>query len=360
MTTGRSTADWYRSFGELEARGQSAVFEEWALGVAGDPQVLAVIDELPLQKRQPNLVFAVARLLGAPEGGYHEFRDWLLAHWPAVSREAVGRMTQTNEPRRCAALLPALGVVAASRAAQSSPHRPLALLELGASAGLCLYPDRYSYRYGDDEWLHPASGPSTVAIETETHGSAVPVPEALPEIVWRAGIDVEPLDVRDPDAVRWLETLVWPEQEARRRRIRNAVGLVRADPPILVRGNAIVELEALADARPADATLVVVTSAMLVYLPYAERMRLVDVIRSLDAHWISLDGVGVLPEIDAKLDGPGGAMPGRFTLSLDGEPLADVGPHGQFVDWFAPAAGARGVRGADRAARLGQTSPRPD
>ena len=320
MATERRTADWYRSFGEVEARGQSAIFEEWALGVAGDTEVLATIDRLPLQKRQPNLIFAVSRLLGVPEGGYPAFRDWLLAHWPAVAREAAGRMTQTNEPRRCAALLPALAAIPG----------PLALLELGASAGLCLYPDRYSYRYGNGEWLHPAPGPSAVMLETETRG-AVPLPAALPTIAWRAGVDLDPIDVHDPDAVRWLETLIWPEQHARRERIRAAIDLVRNDPPRLVRGNAIDELGALAADAPPEATLVIVTSAMLVYLPYLERMRLVDAIRALDARWISLDGVGVLPEVDAQIPG---AMPGAFTLSADGRPLASVGPHGQFVNWL--------------------------
>ena len=62
------TATWYRGFGELEARGQSAIYEGWALGVADDPALITLIEELPLQKRQPNLVFACARLLGAPEG----------------------------------------------------------------------------------------------------------------------------------------------------------------------------------------------------------------------------------------------------------------------------------------------------
>ncbi len=324
MTTGRSTADWYRDFGELEARGQSALFEEWALGVAGDPVVIAAIEGLPPQKRQPNLVFAVARLLGAPERGYPEFRAWLLGHWPAVAREAAHRRTQTNEPRRCAALVPALPAIPG----------PLALLELGASAGLCLYPDRYSYRYGDGEWLHPAGGPSTVCLETETRGP-VPVPKALPTIAWRAGIDLDPLDVRDPDAARWLETLVWPGQHERVARIRAAIALVREDPPELVRDNAIEAIDALAAAAPPDTELVIVTSVMLVYLPYLERMRLVEAIRSLAASWISLDAVGVLPDVDPGLPE---TVPGDFILSRDGVPLARVGPHGQFVDWLAQGA----------------------
>ncbi|MBX3092723.1 MAG: DUF2332 domain-containing protein [Cryobacterium sp.] len=325
----RNTTDWYRNFGELEARGQSPIFEAWALGISDDADVIALIDELPLQKRQPNLVFASARLAGAPLAGYPEFRGWLLENWPAVAREAAERMTQTNEPRRCAALLPALGLIA------EASDRPIALLELGASAGLCLYPDHYSYRFGNAAWLHPDAGASTVRIETEAAGP-IPVPGAMPRIAWRAGVDVHPLDVRDPADVEWLETLVWPEQNERLERIREAIEIVRADPPTLIRGSAIDELGPAARAAQSDATLVIVTSAMLVYVPYLERMRLVDDIRALNASWISLDGIGVLPDVDARHPHP---QPGQFTLSLDGEPLAEVGPHGQFVNWFVHPAG---------------------
>ena len=67
------------------------------------------------------------------------FRDFTLAHWPAIEAEVRTRATQTNEAGRCAVLLPVLAAL----------PQPLALLEVGASAGLCLYPDRYAYRYGD-------------------------------------------------------------------------------------------------------------------------------------------------------------------------------------------------------------------
>lgn len=327
MNGERSTADWYRAFGELEARGESEVYEDWALGVAGDARVVALIDSLPLQKRQPNLVFAAARLCGAPDepgaagSGYARFRSWLLEHWPQVAEEALRRRTQTNEPRRCAALLPALGLIPG----------PLALIELGASAGLCLQPDRYSYRYGRGGWLHPDAGPSAVALETDAEGP-IPVPARLPEVAWRAGVDLDPLDVRDPDAVRWLTTLVWPGQAERRECILAAVGLAAQDPPPIARGEAIEELPELLANVPRGASTVIVTSAMLVYQPYAERMRLVAAIRASGARWVSLDGVGVLPEVDALLAEP---VRGRFTLSLDGEPLAEVGPHGQSVHWFA-------------------------
>ncbi len=339
----RSTADWYRTFGEVEARGQSAIFEEWALGVADDAELVALIDTLPLQKRQPNLVFATARLLGVPDGSYPAFRTWMLTEWQRLAAEIQHRMTQTNEPRRCTALLPALALATAGNAAPGAAAleegAPIALLELGASAGLCLYPDHYSYRYlgknGRGEWLHPSAGPSEVRLEAETIGP-VPVPDRLPNIVWRGGIDLHPLDLRDEDDARWLHTLVWPEQHERRARVKAAAALVQSDPPHLVTGNAIDELAALAATVPRDATLVILTSVMLVYLPYLERMELVEAIRALDAQWISIDMVGVLPTVDAQLDDP---RPGQFTLSLNGAPLAAVGPHGQFLNWPEPVQG---------------------
>ncbi len=316
------TSTWYRDFGELEARGQSAIYEQWALGVADDPALITLIEELPLQKRQPNLVFACARLLGAPERDYPALRRWLMPNWSAVVSEALARSTQTNEVRRCASLLPALSLIPG----------PLALLEVGASAGLCLFPDRYSYSYDGDAPRDPSAGPSTVLLESTTTGG-MPRPRSVPRIVWRAGLDLHPLDVRDADDMRWLETLVWPEQHERRARLRAAIRIAAENPPRIVRGDASV-LASLAAQAPDDATLVVITSAVLVYLPFAERMRFVESVRSLDARWISLEGVRGLPTVRAALPDDGGSD-GRFVLALDEVPLAFTGPHGQSLDWIA-------------------------
>ena len=134
----------YRWFASAEARGHSPCYEEWANGVASCPALLASLEQLPPIKRQPNLIFGVARWLGAAAPApFSAFRDWLLDHWPEVQGEAQKRRTQTNEVGRCAVLLPVLAAL----------PPPLALLELGASAGLCLYPDRYGYRYGNHPLL---------------------------------------------------------------------------------------------------------------------------------------------------------------------------------------------------------------
>lgn len=319
--TGRDTAEWYSTYAEVEARGQSAVYEEWALGVASDPVVIALLERMPLQKRQPALVFAVSRLLGVPIGGYGPFRDWFIEHAAAVAAEAARRMTQTNEPRRCAALLPALALVPG----------PLALLEVGASAGLCLYPDRYSYRWNDAR-LDPEDGPSTVELECAVTGP-FPAPNRMPEIVWRAGNDLYPLDVADPDDAHWLELLVPPEQHERRERVRAAIAIAATDTPPIEAGDAREGLAALAAEAPSDATLVVITSGVLVYLPAAERALFSEAVRALGCRWVSLEGRAALPRVERAL--PAGSAPsGRFVLALDEHPLAFAGPHGEALAWF--------------------------
>src|SRR5260370_19255213 len=65
----RGIAENYREFARLEARGRSPHYEALAEAAADDPVVLRFAGSLPLEKHQPNLLFAAARyLLGAPAG----------------------------------------------------------------------------------------------------------------------------------------------------------------------------------------------------------------------------------------------------------------------------------------------------
>jgi len=130
-------AEAYRTFARHEARGGSPAYQALAEAVAGDAAVLRFLGALPPEKRQPNLLFAAARyLLGAP-ADITGLRDLAGRSGAELSQVMLARRTQTNEPARCATLLPAL--------AQLPP--PLALIEVGASAGLTLLVDRYSYDY---------------------------------------------------------------------------------------------------------------------------------------------------------------------------------------------------------------------
>jgi hypothetical protein len=318
------TADLYAQFAESQAlNGGSPIYQDWARGVAGDPEVRALLDGLPEPKRQPNLLFAAARLVGAPSDGWGEVRPRLLAAWSDVEHTMRTHTTQTNEPRRCATLLPALAAI----------DGPIALIEVGASAGLCLYPDRYSYEYtspdGAQTRLDPADGPSDVLLPCTIEG---PVPTRMPDIVWRAGLDLNPLDVSDPADVAWLEALVWPEHSDRVETLRAAVRVVATDPPDLVAGDLRVGLADLVADAPAEATVVMQNSAALYYLTPAdletfaatmERLR-----RERGVVWLSNEGWTVLPDVAARL--PEGLSP-QFILARDGRPVALTDPHGRSV-----------------------------
>jgi hypothetical protein len=319
-----STSERYRRFAQAEAHGESDRYEEWALGVAGDLQLLDLLDGLPSDKRQPNLLFAAARYVGVASNDFAEFRTALLARWPTVRRTMLEKRTQSNEPGRCAVLLPVL----------ASLPQPLALLEVGASAGLCLYPDKFSYQYGDHPRLDPAAGPGAAVLHCEINGT-VPLPTQLPEIAWRGGIDLNPLDVWNREDMRWLETLIWPEQQHRRERLTAAIDVARHEPARIVAGDLNQTIEQLAGEAPTDATLVIFHSAVLAYLDHQERTNFVTKMTTIDGHWISNESPAVVPMPRIVEMRPSPA-PGRalFVVARDGQALAYSGPHGQSLHWI--------------------------
>ncbi|WP_342801685.1 DUF2332 domain-containing protein [Nocardia sp. No.11] len=317
-------AQRFRDFAQREVSGNSPLYHRRAIDIADDPPVLALIAELPTDKQQPNLVLAAARVNGAIAVPYRDFRAQLIARWPSIAATALARRTQTNEAGRAATLLPVLARLPG----------PLSLIEVGASAGLCLYPDRFSYRYGGRA-LDPADGPSSVVLRCTVTGPA-PIPDRLPEVVHRTGVDLNPLNAADRQDRQWLEALVWPGQDQRLTRLRNACAIAAANPPLLVPGDLNEQVAELVHTAPSDSTVVVFHSAVLTYLSALTRAEFVASVRALPCHWVSQEGTGVvaeftdlLPERDSNTT--------RMVLAVDGEPVAYAGPHGQSLDWFGPA-----------------------
>jgi hypothetical protein len=313
---GFATDARYREMAEFGYADASPSYRRLAFAVASDPAVLAHLDTLPPLQRQPNLLFAAARYLGGPVGEPGAFLEWRDTNWPAVREVVTTRRTQTNEARRCATVLPALAAVPG----------PLALVEVGASAGLCLLPDRYAYHYtgaGVDETV----GRSTLTLSCEVTGP-VPVPEVLPEVVWRRGLDLHPLDVTSDDDVRWLQCLVWPEQTDRFEILRDAIAIAREDPPVVVEGDLLVDLAGLVQSAPVDATVVVYHSAVLAYLGESGRSAFVESLARLgrEVVWVSNEAPGVVVEYPR--------VQGRFVLGVDGRPVALTGQHGHTLDWL--------------------------
>ncbi|MFT3872643.1 MAG: DUF2332 domain-containing protein [Nocardioides sp.] len=318
-------AESYLSFAAYAAP-DSPTFAEWATHLADDPEVSAWVASLPGPKQQPNLVFAAARWHGVPAPGpYSNLREALLRDDGAIRATILRRATQTNEVGRLATLVPAFAQVPG----------PLALVEVGASAGLCLFPDRWGYRWESESDITSLGGDPVLPCRVS---GPVPLPPRLPEIAWRGGIDISPLDVRDADQMAWLAQLVWPEQQRRLVTLAHAIEIASAAPPHLVRGDLLEELTGQVEIARGFGTVVVFHSAVIAYLEPTDRLRFDAMMRQLvaqgECHWVSNEGKNVLPSITAT----GPAIPAdrqTFVLGIDGQMVAETHGHGRAMRWTA-------------------------
>jgi hypothetical protein len=313
------TARLYREFATREARGRSPLYEQFALGVADDGDLARLLDGVPPPKRQPNLLFAAVRFLGGMGTDYGSFRSFVLEKQDEVVDLLLHRRTQTNEVGRCATLLPVLARL----------EGPLALIEVGASAGLCLLPDRYAYRYGDRSVGDPHS---PVLLRCQARGQ-VPVPPRLPDIAWRKGIDIAPVDVTDNEAVRWLEACVWHDQADRIARLLAAVEVARRDPPVVEKGDALEYIADVVSQAPIGATVVVFHSAFMAYLEQGARREFEDRVAGLGVTWISNEGAGIVPSLQGETVIEADER-GAFVVAEGTTVLALGDPHGAWLDWI--------------------------
>ncbi len=258
---------------------------------------------------------------------YPVFRDFCITHEVEIRRLVTTRLVQTNEVGRCGVLLPALACASASFSA------PLHLIEVGASSGLNLFFDRYHYRYSNGVEVGPDS---PARIETELRGDIdAPLPAAMPVIAGRVGIDLSPVDVMDDDAMRWLESLIWPDMVERLTLFRAARDIARQSPPRLLKGDAMDLLPEAFAAVGGDAAPCILHCHAIYQMDSAWRERFDALLGELGrqrdfAHvsleWLS-DDLG--PMLHLTLHRRGQAP--QRTL------LAEAHHHGRWMRWVAPA-----------------------
>src|SRR3954453_22871911 len=207
----------FRGFVAAAAAAPSPLYAEVSAAVGEDDVVLDFLLDLPRPKQQPMLLFGAIAFVDGPPPGPEQLHAVIRDGGPRIREVMLTRFTQTNEPARCAALLTALGDI----------DGPVGLVEVGSSAGLCLYPDRYSYEFDG----RPVGPRSAVHLVTSTTGP-VPVPDRLPQAAARVGVAKNPLAPADPDDRAWLRALVWPGPNAAPRLERlDAAALIAATKP---------------------------------------------------------------------------------------------------------------------------------
>lgn len=275
----------------------------------------------PLAKYYPTLGGNQA----ADEHAFAAFRDLCFAQREAIVERLTTRLTQTNETRRCTYLLPAFATVAAL-----ANNQALALVEIGPSAGLNLLWDRYGYDYGDGQLIGDPAAP--LQLSTELRGTLKPpIPATLPVVVWRVGVEVNPLNLSDEVAMGWLEALIWPEHVARIARLRTAIEGARSDPPPIMAGNALELLPALLAQAPADAALCVYHTHVTYQFSSEMRAQLRELLAAAAL---------THPLYHLSCEGFGDGWP-RLTLStyhgasVEEQLLAITSGHGNWLEWRA-------------------------
>ena len=204
----------------------------------------------------------------------------------ALRATMLARTTQTNEPARCAVLLPLLAACRSRLPSSKSVRRPASACCPTATATI-----------GGALVLRPPVPTRRLPLHGDGSGTAA---AALPRIVWRAGLDLNPLDVMsDEDMAGLAESLDLagaggPPQSPRRacrRATRSAARRAR---------RSLDDLAPLMAEAPAEATLVVCT-AVLAYVSAIEaRLRFVDTVRGSRAVWISNEVPSVFPDIATR------------------------------------------------------------
>jgi hypothetical protein len=300
------------------------------LGWPGDPKADALalrfaggLHALVLSGASPALarVYPAAGVETDGEALWSAVADALKTHGPALLR-FLDSAPQTNEVARCAVLLG--GFLAIAR----RTGRPLALLEIGASAGLNLHWDDYGYDFGEASW-----GRATVPLRLAPEWRG-PLPMLGPvEVRSRRGCDRRPIDPNDAHDRLRLRAYVWPDQDARLARLDAALDHVARHGTRVEQVDAGEWLEARLAARPAGLATVVFHSIVWQYLPLVAQQRIEGALEHTGTRasedtplaWLRMEPA---PQGDAEL---------RLTLWPDRRErvLAEADFHGRWVSWRA-------------------------
>lgn len=210
------------------------------------------------------------------------------------------------------------------------------LVDLGCAAGFGLLADRVHVTYDSGRALGDPASP--VRLSASVVGG-VPLPSRpVPAVAARVGLDRDPVDVADPDDVRALRATASPDPA----RLDAEIALTAATRPVLLRGDPVALLPDALARVPADALPVVTTTWALSRFTVGRRRRFLDRLRELAAGralaWVSVEGVGVAPEVPTLGDRPASGHSIVALTVLDGsaprpEVLGRCWSRGRWLSW---------------------------
>ena len=336
--------DYWQFFTGEAQRAGSPLYVRLSEGVRDNPELRAFAAGAKKGQPPANILFGAVHYLllrGADHplrrfypnlnGGTHDegdplphFVDFVATHREQLAPLIAAKVTNTNEVGRASLLH------AAFRAVAEDAGEPLNLIEIGPSAGLNLVWDRYGVRYhrGSEIFELPVAE-AALTIDCELRGDKLPPLGPTPKIASRVGLELNPVNLDDPDQRDWLRALVWPDTRGRFERLEAALKAYASDRPEIRAGSALDLLPDALRAIPEDQRVCVYHS----YVVYQFSTEMKEALESL----LTLAGlrrpiwrIG----IEGGLDGSNTIEMVRYHDGVrDAKILALCHPHGAWLDW---------------------------
>lgn len=266
----KALRDTFLRFAERECRGISPLYDTLASQIAYDEDLLMLSQEAAGRGQPiPNMLLGAVHYLllkgkdhplseyyvsihspaKDPVDVFKHFKDFCMSFREEIVFLLKTKRVQTNEVRRCGYLYPVFSYV------YDLYQKPLAMVEIGTSAGLQLLWDHYEYDYGDGG-LYGCQG-SNVKIHTTCRSGDPFLAQTVPPVMKRIGIDLKVVDLSDLESYDWLQALIWPEHEERRALFQQAAQVVQDSSLDLREGDGIGMLPEITEELPEEVLMCV-------------------------------------------------------------------------------------------------------
>ena len=330
----------FLAFAEKECKGSSLLYEHLSIKIAADDDLLEVCSHAREGQPIPNLFFGAVHYLllkgtehplkeyfpsivgntKSYKGSFEFLKDFCFKYRQEMESILKTRLVQTNEVRRCAYLYPVFCTV------YEKARKPLALVEIGTSAGLQLLWDKYSYSYGTNNIYGDKD--SKLTITAEISGENIPnLRVTPPPVSTRIGFDLNTIDLNDEEEKLWLKSLIWPEHRERLFMFEEAAGYMKEYPVRLVDGDGISLLSKYVEEVPEDNVICIFHTHVANQIPKEKNDQLLQTIETIgkkrDVFHIYNNIQDKYLHLDYYFDG----VESRNTI-------AETDGHGRWFEWL--------------------------
>ena len=236
--------------------------------------------------------------------------------YAALSRHIAKTEALLSLARECrpGQPIPNLLFAAAKRLVADAPDTPLAgFYRPGTVSTIAIQTGRVSGRGG-----RPCRSP------VKSEGRWPRLPAQFPNVSFRAGIDLHPINLADREQYRWLQALIWPDHADRAALLANARRVWLQQPPRMEAGDALQVLPVVIAQVPTETALCVFHCHALYQFPAAARSAFSAILRaasrSRPVYHVSSEGERL---VVTRLDD------GQSTTLLSALRSA----HGRWVEW---------------------------